>query len=150
MSQTALDTLLKSKYTTISKDFIHALADAHVLSGIAMNFAGSSRPVSGSEHMFSRALDYHCETENLHGIQVALGTVAILKLIGREYKEILDYLHMFEIDINPQRLGIPCETFVKCMQAAPNMRKDRFTTLHTANLGDTRLRSLYDELVTEL
>jgi len=146
MSQTALDTLLKSKYTEINKDFIRALADAHVLSGIAMNFAGSSRPVSGSEHMFSRALDYHCETENLHGIQVALGTVAILKLLDMDCKEIMDYLHMFDIDINPQRLGISCETFVKCMQTAPGMRKDRFTRLHTADLSEAKLRNLYNEL----
>jgi glycerol-1-phosphate dehydrogenase [NAD(P)+] len=40
-----------------------------------MDFAGSSRPVSGSEHLFSHALDYFAEKKNLHGLQVALGTV---------------------------------------------------------------------------
>ena len=150
MSQTALDALLKTKYTTISPDFIRVLADTHVLSGIAMAFAGSSRPVSGSEHMFSRALDYYCETINLHGVQVALGTVAILKLIGQDYAEVLEYLRVFEVEINPQRIGISCDTFVKCMQAAPKTRKDRFTCLHSADLSDGRLKLLYEELVREL
>jgi len=150
MAQTALDTLLKTKYNVICPDFIRVLADAHVLSGIAMNFAGSSRPVSGSEHLFSRALDHYCETPNLHGIQVALGTVAILKLIGEEYVEILDYLRLFEVEINPAELGISQNTFVKCMKAAPYMRKDRFTRLHTADLCEETLVRLYQELVVEL
>ncbi|MCL2527351.1 MAG: iron-containing alcohol dehydrogenase family protein [Defluviitaleaceae bacterium] len=150
MSQTALDALLKTKYTAICKDFIRVLADTHVMSGIAMNFSGSSRPVSGSEHMFSRALDYYCETPNLHGIQVALGTVAILKLISKEYTEIVEYLRQFEVDINPERLGISRDVFVKCMQAAPSTRKGRFTYLHTADLSDEKLRLLYEELVREL
>jgi len=150
MSQTALDALLKTKYTKICKDFIRVLADTHVMSGIAMSFSGSSRPVSGSEHMFSRALDYYCDAHNLHGIQVALGTVAILKLLGKDYTDVKDYLSQFEVDINPSRLGISRETFVKCMQAAPRTRKDRFTTLHTADLSTERLQSLYDELVREL
>jgi len=150
MSQTALDALLKTKYTKISPDFIRVLADTHVLSGIAMSFAGSSRPVSGSEHLFSRALDYYCEVPNLHGIQVALGTVAILKFLGRDYAEVLDYLRVFEVDIHPGRLGISGEVFVKCMQMAPLTRKDRFTCLHDADLSDDRLFGLYEELLVEL
>jgi len=150
LSQSALDALLKTKYDTICPEFIRVLANAHVLSGIAMDFAGSSRPVSGSEHLFSRALDYHSPVANIHGIQVALGTIAILKLIGEDYVEVLDYLRRFEVDINPARLGISRETFVKCMQAAPGMRKNRFTCLHTADLSVPRLSALYDELAGEL
>jgi len=150
MSQSALDALLKSRYDSISPDFIRVLADSHVLSGIAMSFAGSSRPVSGSEHLFSHALDYFGETPNLHGIQVALGTVAILKLIGRDYFEVLDYLRRFAVDINPARLGISSDAFVKCMQKAPRMRKNRFTCLNTEDLNDDRLKSLYNSLVDEL
>jgi len=150
MSQTALDALLKTKYNSITPDFIRVLADSHVLSGIAMNFAGSSRPVSGSEHLFSHALDYYCDKRNLHGLQVALGTVAILKLIGEDYSEVLDYLFRFSVDINPESLGITSDVFVRCMQEAPNMRKNRFTCLHTKNLSDNRLKELYKELVSEL
>jgi len=149
MSQTALDALLKTKYTSICPDFIRVLADTHVMSGIAMSFNGSSRPVSGSEHMFSHALDFYCNTRNLHGVQVALGTVAILKLIGHDYSEVMAYLRQFEIDINPKRLGIPRDCFIKCLNAAPNMRKNRYTCLHTQDLNDDRLGMLYDDLVAE-
>jgi glycerol-1-phosphate dehydrogenase [NAD(P)+] len=150
LSQSALDALLNAKFTSISPDFIRVLADSHVLSGIAMGFAGSSRPVSGSEHLFSHALDYFCEKDNLHGIQVALGTIAVSKLIEADVSEILAYMRRFEVDLNPARLGIEEACFVRCMQEAPGMRKNRFTYLNTQDLSEKRLRSLYAELVREL
>ncbi|MCL2188639.1 MAG: iron-containing alcohol dehydrogenase family protein [Defluviitaleaceae bacterium] len=150
LSQAALDALLNAKFTSITPDFIRVLADSHVLSGIAMRYAGSSRPVSGSEHLFSHALDYYGETHNLHGIQVALGTLAVAKLVEVPYNEVLDYMRRFEVDLNPTRLGISRECFVLCMQKAPKMRKNRYTQLNTQDLSVPRLQQIYDELVREL
>jgi glycerol-1-phosphate dehydrogenase [NAD(P)+] len=150
LSQAALDSLLNAKYTEISPEFIRVLADSHVLSGIAMSFAGSSRPVSGSDHLFSHALDYFCQQSNPHGIQVALGTIAMLKMIGEEYNEVLEYMRRFEVDLNPARLGIESECFVRCMQEAKGMRKNRFTHLNTQDLSESRLKKLYADLVSEL
>lgn len=53
------------------------------LVGIAMAYAGTSRPASGVEHYYShlwdmRALEAHRQSE-LHGIQVGVGTVLALK-----------------------------------------------------------------------
>lgn len=146
MSKTSLDALLQTEYSTICPAFIDVLANSLVLSGIAMDFAGSSRPVSGSEHLFSHALDYYCETKNLHGLQVALGTVAVLRLIGKDDREVLRYLKRFAVDVNPVHLGIRCEDFVLCMQKAPSMRINRYTYLNDADLSTPRLRALYDEL----
>ena len=115
-----------------------------------MDFAGSSRPVSGSEHCFSHALDYYSKVQNLHGIQVALGTIAMLKAIKKEYKDLLNYLKKFGVDINPVHLGIDEETFVLCMQNASSMRKGRYTYLDELDLSDNALRKLYRELVEEL
>jgi glycerol-1-phosphate dehydrogenase [NAD(P)+] len=150
MSQTSLEILMKTQYESICPEFIHILANSLVLSGIAMDFAGSSRPVSGSEHLFSHALDYYCPVKNLHGIQVALGTIATLKLLKRNYTELLHYLQKFNIRINPAYLGITNEMFIKCMQKAPEMRNNRFTYLHTEDLNDYRLKDLYNELVNEV
>lgn len=150
MSQTSLDALMKTQYDSICPEFIEVLANSLVLSGIAMDFAGSSRPVSGSEHLFSHALDYYCETPSLHGIQVALGTVAVLKLIGHDYDLVLNYLKRFEVDINPSRIGIDEETFINCMQKATSMRSGRYTYLHEADLSLETLRRLYRELCEEL
>lgn len=150
ISQSTLDALMKTQYNSICTEFIEVLVNSLVLSGIAMDFAGSSRPVSGSEHLFSHALDYYSEAKNLHGIQVALGTIAVLKLIGREYSVVLDYLKRFEVDINPIHLGIDEHTFINCMQNATAMRQDRYTYLHETDLNTVRLKRLYSELVEEL
>lgn len=150
MSKNALDSLLKTQFNEINHDFVEALVNSLVLSGIAMDFAGSSRPVSGSEHCFSHALDYYCKKQNLHGIQVALGTIVMLKAIDRDYSELLAYLRKFDVDINPSRLGIEEETFIICMQNAASMRKGRYTYLDEIDLSEDKLRKLYKELVEEL
>ena len=63
---------------------VQAVFEGLVLSGVAMNFAGLSRPASGVEHYISHVLDMRsvefgipCE---LHGIQCAVGTLIAVKL----------------------------------------------------------------------
>lgn len=150
MSTSSLDALMKTQYTTICPAFVEVLVNSIVLSGIAMDFAGSSRPVSGSEHLFSHALDYYSPKKNLHGLQVALGTIAVLKLIGQDPSEVVNYLHKFEVDVNPKSLEIDEETFIYCMQNATAMRKNRYTYLHKLDLNSNTLMKVYQELITEL
>ncbi len=59
------------------------LAEALVISGLAMNYAGLSRPASGMEHYISHIIDMRalafgtpCE---LHGIQAGLGTLLTVR-----------------------------------------------------------------------
>lgn len=146
MSKTSLDALMKTQYSEIEPGFLEVLANSLVLSGIAMHFSGTSRPVSGAEHLFSHALDYFSETKNLHGIQVALGAVAVLMLIDRSPDPLLEYLGRFGVDINPQRLGIDQETFVYCMQHATEMRQNRYTYLHETDLSAERVEAVYRRL----
>ena len=58
--------------------FLKTLAHGLLMSGLAMNAAGSSRPASGSEHLISHALDrIHTERKMphlLHGVQVGLAS----------------------------------------------------------------------------
>ncbi len=65
-------------------DAIKNVMEGLTLSGIAMRFAGVTRPASGMEHYFShlwdmRALEFGWE-EHLHGIQVGIGTILSLKV----------------------------------------------------------------------
>ena len=85
---------------------IAELMEALVLSGIAMGYAGSSRPSAGSEHHLSHFWEVRFQFENkpsiLHGIKVGIATVLIAEL----YK----YLRQEELDpgiianINPPAL----------------------------------------------
>ena len=63
---------------------IHDITEGLILSGIAMAFAGTSRPASGLEHYFSHCWEMMAiakgEECDLHGIQVGVGTLLTLKI----------------------------------------------------------------------
>ncbi len=63
---------------------VEAVFEGLVIGGIAMAYAGVSRPASGVEHYFShiwdmRGLEFGTQVD-LHGIQCALGTLQAVKL----------------------------------------------------------------------
>jgi glycerol-1-phosphate dehydrogenase [NAD(P)+] len=65
------------------KNAILSVMEALVISGLAMNYAGISRPASGMEHYISHIIDMRalafgtpCE---LHGIQAGLGTLLTVR-----------------------------------------------------------------------
>ena len=67
-----------------NEDAVQAVFEGLVLGGVAMNFAGLSRPASGVEHYFSHVWDMRGEEfhtpVDLHGIQCAIGTLMSLKI----------------------------------------------------------------------
>lgn len=66
------------------KDAVMAVFEGLIIGGVAMNYAGLSRPASGVEHYIShvldmRAVEYGTKAE-LHGLQCAVGTMIAAKL----------------------------------------------------------------------
>ena len=63
---------------------VMAVFEGLVLGGVAMNYAGVSRPASGGEHYISHVLDMRGVSlgtpTRLHGIQVAVGTLLSAKI----------------------------------------------------------------------
>ncbi len=63
---------------------IEAITEGLILSGIAMAFAETSRPASGLDHYFSHCWEMMAlergEVSDLHGIQVGVGTLLVLKI----------------------------------------------------------------------
>lgn len=66
------------------EEAVRAVFEGLVLGGVAMNFAGLSRPASGVEHYFSHIWDMRGEEfktpVDLHGIQCAIGTLMAIKI----------------------------------------------------------------------
>ncbi|MCX7986900.1 MAG: iron-containing alcohol dehydrogenase family protein [Bacteroidales bacterium] len=151
ISQTAFDIMINSKLDRIDQNFIEILVQSLVLSGIAMEMAGTSRPCSGAEHLFSHAIDYYFTKNNLHGLQVALGTIIMAKLYDIEYKFLIDFLKKYNIKVSPLSLGITREEFKFCMEKAPEMRPDRYTFLNEVLFNKTyNFDILFDDLMSEL
>lgn len=66
---------------------VAAVFEGLVMAGIAVNYAGLSRPASGVEHYISHIWDMRSHEfgtpEDLHGIQCAVGTIIAVKLYER-------------------------------------------------------------------
>lgn len=100
-----------------------------IISGIAMAVAGSSRPTSGSEHMFSHALDILHPGNAMHGEQCGVGTIMMMFLHGGDWMAIRNALKDIGAPVNAKQLGLSDEDIIDALVEAPNIRKDRFTIL---------------------
>ena len=97
MVEAALESVrgLCGKLSQRDPDAAEALMKTLVLTGIAMSFAGCSRPASGSEHHLSHFWEMRYQMEGrkqiLHGIKVGIGLITILNLYHRLAGETVDF-----------------------------------------------------------
>jgi glycerol-1-phosphate dehydrogenase [NAD(P)+] len=117
------------------------LAEALVNCGVSMILAGSSRPASGSEHLFSHYLDRNAPRTAMHGEQCALGTVLLSKYHAEhnqnwwkqsEYrwqnvKSLLERLH---VPVSLSQLGVNKNLAIQALTNAARIRPERYTILH--------------------
>ncbi|MDR0887887.1 MAG: NAD(P)-dependent glycerol-1-phosphate dehydrogenase [Candidatus Methanoplasma sp.] len=100
-----------------------------IASGVAMCCAGSSRPTSGSEHMFSHALDIMHPGKALHGEQCGVGSIMMMDLQGGDWKKIRKALNTIGAPTTAEQLGLNDDDIVDALVEAHNIRKERFTIL---------------------
>jgi len=105
------------------------VAKALVSSGVAMSIAGSSRPASGSEHMFSHALDRLVPKPALHGEQCAVGAIMMMYLHGGDWEGIRNGLEKIKVPVNAKGLKIDDELMVEALTIAHSIRPERYTIL---------------------
>jgi glycerol-1-phosphate dehydrogenase [NAD(P)+] len=103
---------------------------ALVSSGVAMSIAGSSRPASGAEHLFSHQLDRLVPGKALHGHQVGVGSIITEYLHSgqTEWRSIRDALAGIGAPTTAEELGIDGETVIEALTTAHRIR-DRYTIL---------------------
>ena len=100
-----------------------------IISGISMSVAGSSRPTSGSEHMFSHALDKMNVSDALHGEQCGVGSIVMMYLHGGDWQSIRNALRKIGAPVDSKGLGVSDEDIIEALMTAHEIRKDRFTIL---------------------
>jgi len=100
-----------------------------IISGISMAVAGSSRPTSGSEHMFSHILDKIAPGKALHGEQCGVGSIMMMYLHGGDWKRIQRALRMIGAPTSAKELGVSKEQLIEALVHAHEIRKDRYTIL---------------------
>ena len=141
---------------------IEAVFEGLVIGGVAMAYAGVSRPASGVEHYFShvwdmRGLEFGTQVD-LHGIQCAMATVKAVELyekvmeVAPDWEKAHGYVESFDLEAwNTQLrtfLGSSAETMIDLEKKEGKYRKDtheaRFRLI--AEKWDAIVQILQEEL----
>ncbi len=105
-----------------------------IVSGVSMAVAGSSRPASGSEHLFSHALDRIVPGKAMHGEQVGVGTIIMMHLHGGDWREVRDALKTLGAPVTAKELGIPKGAILEALTTCHTLRPERYTILGESGL----------------
>lgn len=116
-----------------------------ISSGVAMSIAGSSRPASGAEHMFSHALDRLAPGEALHGEQCGVGSILTMYLHSGDWTSIRDTLHSFGAPTTAQDLGVDEEVVLEALSTAHEVRPERYTILGSDGITKEAARTAAEE-----
>lgn len=113
---------------------VRLVAKALFSTGVAISIANSSRPASGSEHLFSHALDKIAHKPALHGEQCGVGTILMMCLQGGDWRFIRDSLIKVQAPTTAKELGISDEEIIEALTLAHTIR-DRYTILGDRGLS---------------
>jgi glycerol-1-phosphate dehydrogenase [NAD(P)+] len=100
-----------------------------LVAGIAMSVAGSSRPCSGSEHLFSHALDRVSNHPSLHGEQCGVGAIMMMYLHGGDWHKVKNALLTIGAPTTAPELGVSNDEVIRALMLAHTIRPDRYTIL---------------------
>jgi glycerol-1-phosphate dehydrogenase [NAD(P)+] len=138
LASTAAEAVLAQPGKPSEPAFLRCLAEALILSGLAMSAAGTSRPCSGACHEISHALDHLYPGLASHGEQVAIGALFAMFLRG-DAPRVRHVAQVFErhgLPLTPTELEMTERQFVDAVLYAPATRPDRFTILEHLDLDE--------------
>ena len=127
-----------------SKKGLHVreIVEALISAGVASCIAGSSRPCSGAEHLFSHAIDKLQPGVGLHGEKCGIGTILISKLQGQNWKQIVKALKDVGAPTTAKEIGLKSEILAKALTIAQSLRPERYTILSEVDMTEKKAVSL--------
>ena len=127
-----------------SKKGLHVreIVEALISAGVASCIAGSSRPCSGAEHLFSHAVDKLEPGVGLHGEKCGIGTILISKLQGQNWKQIVKALKDVGAPTTAKEIGLKPEVLAKALTIAQSLRPERYTILKEVDMTEKKAVSL--------
>jgi glycerol-1-phosphate dehydrogenase [NAD(P)+] len=130
--------LEESKKLSCKSQFgIRTIVEALISAGVAACIAGSSRPCSGAEHLFSHAVEYVAGPNfGLHGERVGIGTIMMAKLHGLNWDKIAETLENIGAPTKAMQIELSEEHVVRALMVAQSLRPDRYTILSKIRLDE--------------
>jgi glycerol-1-phosphate dehydrogenase [NAD(P)+] len=122
---------------------IRTIVEALISAGVAACIAGSSRPCSGAEHLFSHAVEYVAgPSYGLHGERVGIGTIMMAKLHGLDWEKVAETLESVGAPTMAKQINLTEEPVVKALTTAQSLRPDRYTILSKIKLDKKTAHAL--------
>ena len=118
------------------------IVEALISAGVASCIAGSSRPCSGAEHLFSHALDKIAPGKGLHGEKCGLGSIMIAKLQGQDWKKIAKTLKNLGAPTTAKQVGLKYEQIIDALVIAQDLRPERYTILKEIEMTERKAMNL--------
>ena len=136
--------ILMENSKTFAKNGLDAriVVEALLSAGVASCIAGSSRPCSGAEHLFSHALDRLAPGIGLHGQKCGIGAIMMAKLQGQDWKKIARTLKDVGAPTTAKQIGLKPDLIVEALTIAQDLRPERYTVLREIEMTRKRALSL--------
>ena len=128
-----------------NEEGLRVLLEALISCGVAMSIAGSSRPCSGAEHLFSHTLDMIKPNSSMHGERCGVGTIMMAYLHGADWERIQETLKTVGAPTNAEELGLTEDEVVEALYMAPSVRPERYTILSRLKLSLEECRRIARE-----
>ena len=125
-----------------NEEGIRVLLEALISCGVAMSIAGSSRPSSGSEHLFAHALDRLTSKHAMHGEQAGVGAVMMARLQKLNWRRIKSKLEKVGAPTTAEELGVESEDVIEALVRAKSVRPERYTILDKKKLNRKSAKAL--------
>ena len=121
---------------------VREIVEALISAGVASCIAGSSRPCSGAEHLFSHAVDKLEPGIGLHGEKCGIGAIMIAKLQGQDWRKIVKTLKSVGAPTTAKEIGLKSEVLAKALTIAQSLRPERYTILKEVNMNENKAINL--------
>lgn len=118
------------------------IVEALISAGVASCIAGSSRPCSGAEHLFSHALDKIAPNIGLHGEKCGIGSIMMAKLQGQDWRKIVKTLKNVGAPTTAKQIGLKEEQVIDALMIAQDLRPERYTILKETEMTERKARNL--------
>ena len=147
MSRSAAQAVLHQPGPARSDEFLTVLAEALILSGLAMSVAGSSRPGSGGDHEIMHAIDQLYPGTGSHGELAGVGAVfcAYLRDDPGQAAMLAACLSRHGLPSTPDGLGMSRADFAKAVAHAPATRPGRYTILERLAMSEAEITDRVEE-----
>ena len=121
---------------------VREIVEALISAGVASCIAGSSRPCSGAEHLFSHAVDKLEPGVGLHGEKCGIGAIMIAKLQGQDWKNIVKTLKAVGAPTTAKEIGLKSNILARALTIAQSLRPERYTILNQVNMTENKAIAL--------